>query len=105
MCAVNSADGTVIAFDQLGAGPPLIMVVGAFNTRATTAPLAAALRHRPIDPATGAATAASGQVQVSVDAALAALDRRRWQMLVADDRPRPIAGTGVDAVIRAQRRP
>jgi hypothetical protein len=60
--------------------------------------------HRPIDPATGAATAAAGQVQVSVEAALAALDPGRWQMVVADHRPRPIAGTGVDAVIRAQRR-
>lgn len=46
MRAVNSADGTVIAFDQLGAGAPLVMVVGAFNTRATTAPLAAALQER-----------------------------------------------------------
>ena len=43
--------------------------------------------HRPIDPATGAATAAAGQVQVSVEAALAAL-----------------AGSGVNAVIRARRR-
>ena len=42
--------------------------------------------HRPIDPATGAATAAAGQAQVSVEAALAAL-----------------AGSGVDAVIRARR--
>jgi 2-polyprenyl-3-methyl-5-hydroxy-6-metoxy-1,4-benzoquinol methylase len=60
--------------------------------------------HRPIDPATGAATAAAGQVQVSVEAALAALDPNRWELVVADDRPRPIAGTGVDAVIRARRR-
>jgi 2-polyprenyl-3-methyl-5-hydroxy-6-metoxy-1,4-benzoquinol methylase len=60
--------------------------------------------HRPIDPATGAATAAAGQVQVSVEAALAALDPDRWDLLVAEDRPRPIAGTGVDAVIRARRR-
>lgn len=44
--AVTSADGTAIAFDQVGSGPPLIMVVGAFNTRATTAPLAAALQER-----------------------------------------------------------
>jgi pimeloyl-ACP methyl ester carboxylesterase len=43
---VTSADGTAIAFDRLGAGPPLIMVVGAFNTRAVTAPLAAALQER-----------------------------------------------------------
>ena len=43
-------------------------------------------------------------VQVSVEAALAALDPGRWQPLVADERPRAMAGTGVDAVIRAQRR-
>jgi Thiopurine S-methyltransferase (TPMT) len=60
--------------------------------------------HRPVDPATGAATAATGQVQVSVEAALAALDPGRWELVVADDRPRPMAGTGVDAVIRARRR-
>jgi 2-polyprenyl-3-methyl-5-hydroxy-6-metoxy-1,4-benzoquinol methylase len=60
--------------------------------------------HRPIDPATGAATAAAGQVQVSVEAALAALDPERWEPVVADDRPRATAGTGVDAVIRARRR-
>ena len=60
--------------------------------------------HRPIDPATGAATAAAGQVQVSVEAALAALDPGQWQPIVADERPRPMAGTGVDAVIRARRR-
>ena len=61
--------------------------------------------HRPVDPATGAATAAAGQVQVSVDAALAALDPRRWELLVAEERPRPTAGAGVDAMIRARRRP
>lgn len=60
--------------------------------------------HRPIDPATGTATAAAGQVQVSVEAALAALDRSRWELVVAEDRPRPAAGTGVDAVFRARRR-
>ncbi len=60
--------------------------------------------HRPIDPDTGAATAAAGQMQVSVGAALAALDPDRWLLLGAEDRPRPQAGTGVDAVIRAQRR-
>jgi hypothetical protein len=43
-------------------------------------------------------------VQVSVEAALAALDPGRWQPIVADERPRPTAGTGVDAVIRARRR-
>ncbi len=60
--------------------------------------------HRPVDPATGAATAAAGQVQVSVDTAVAALDPGRWNVIVAEDRPRAIAGTGVDAVIRARRR-
>ena len=60
--------------------------------------------HRPVDPATGAATAAAGQVQVSVEAALAALDPGEWQAIVAEERPRPVAGTGVDAVIRARRR-
>jgi pimeloyl-ACP methyl ester carboxylesterase len=46
MKTVASADGTAIAFDRLGAGPPVIMVVGAFNTRATTQPLATALQER-----------------------------------------------------------
>jgi SAM-dependent methyltransferase len=59
--------------------------------------------HRPIDPATGAATAAAGQVQVSVESAVAALDSRCWEIVFAEERPRPVAGTGVDAVIRARR--
>jgi 2-polyprenyl-3-methyl-5-hydroxy-6-metoxy-1,4-benzoquinol methylase len=59
--------------------------------------------HRPIDPASGAATAAVNQVQVSVESAVAVLDPRRWQLIVAEERPRPVAGTGVDAVIRARR--
>lgn len=61
--------------------------------------------HRPIDPATGAPTAAADQVQVSVDAAAAALDRGGWELIVAEERPRAVAGTGVDAVICARRRP
>jgi 2-polyprenyl-3-methyl-5-hydroxy-6-metoxy-1,4-benzoquinol methylase len=60
--------------------------------------------HRPIDPATGAATAAANQVQVSVEAARAALDSSEWQLVIAEERPRAVAGTGVDAVIRARRR-
>lgn len=60
--------------------------------------------HRPVDPSTGAATAAANQVQVSVDAAVAALDPDAWELLVAEERPRPVAGSGVDAVIRARRR-
>jgi pimeloyl-ACP methyl ester carboxylesterase len=46
MRTVRSADGTAIAFDWLGDGPPVIMVVGAFNIRSTTAPLAAALQDQ-----------------------------------------------------------
>jgi pimeloyl-ACP methyl ester carboxylesterase len=41
-----SADGTKIAFDQTGQGPPVILVVGAFNERATGAPLAKALESQ-----------------------------------------------------------
>ncbi len=59
--------------------------------------------HRPIDPDTGAATAAADQVQVSVDAAAAALDSEDWELIVAEDRRRPAAGTGADAVICARR--
>jgi len=61
--------------------------------------------HRPIDPSTGAATAAANQVQVSVDAAVAALDPAQWAWVVAEERPRAVAGSGVDAVLRARRRP
>ena len=60
--------------------------------------------HRPIDPDTGAATAAASQVQVSVEEAVAALDPNVWELVVAEERPRAVAGTGVDAVIRARRR-
>ena len=35
-----------IAFDRLGHGPPVILVVGAFNTRETGAPLGEALAHK-----------------------------------------------------------
>lgn len=58
--------------------------------------------HRPIDPNTGAPTAAANQQQVSVDSAVAALELNAWQILIAEERPRPISGTGVDAVIRAR---
>jgi SAM-dependent methyltransferase len=61
--------------------------------------------HRPTDPATGVATAAAGQQQVSAQAAVAALDPDQWRVLVAEDRPRAAAGSGVDAVIRAWRLP
>ena len=57
--------------------------------------------HRPVDPATGAPTPAAGQSQVSVDTAVNALNPRDWRIEVAEERPRSVAGTGVDAVIRA----
>ncbi len=43
METVTSADGTVIAFDQLGAGTPLVLVAGASCDRAVGAEVAAAL--------------------------------------------------------------
>lgn len=59
--------------------------------------------HRPIDPATGNRTAAASQVQVSVESAVAGLDPSEWDLVVAEERPRAVAGTGVDAVILARR--
>ena len=41
---------------------------------------------------------------LSPEAALGALDPGRWQPVLAEERPRPMAGSGVDAVIRARRR-
>ena len=40
MSTVNSRDGTTIAFDQLGAGPPIILVCGGSTDRMANAPLA-----------------------------------------------------------------
>jgi hypothetical protein len=48
---------------------------------------------------------AAGQVQVSVADAIEALESPGWQILVAEERPRAVAGSGVDAVIRAVQRP
>lgn len=60
--------------------------------------------HPPIDPLTGALTAAAGQVQVSVEAAKAQLDPRYWEFIVAEERQRTVIASGVDAVIQARRR-
>jgi hypothetical protein len=60
--------------------------------------------HRPVDPATGAATAAASQTQVSVEEASAVLTPDRWELVVAEERPRAAAGSGVDAVVVARRR-
>jgi Alpha/beta hydrolase family len=43
MDKVSSSDGTTIAFDRLGAGPPVILVSGASTARAVHEPLAAVL--------------------------------------------------------------
>ena len=43
MKTVTSADGATIAFDEFGAGPPVLMAAGAFNDRSTTEPLARVL--------------------------------------------------------------
>jgi SAM-dependent methyltransferase len=61
--------------------------------------------HRPVDPLTGAPTPAAGQVQVSTDIATAALDPTCWTLILAEDRPRAAAGTGVDDVTHARRHP
>ena len=47
--------------------------------------------HLPIDPITGGETPAAGQVQVTVDVAVAVLDPRRWELLIAEGRPRAAA--------------
>ncbi len=46
MKKILSRDGTAIAFDQAGKGPALILVLGAFNERASGASLAARLSER-----------------------------------------------------------
>ncbi len=46
MQTVTSADGTSIAYERLGGGPPIVLIAGAFNDRRTTAPLAAQLQAR-----------------------------------------------------------
>lgn len=54
--------------------------------------------HLPVDPATGEPSPAAGQVQVTVEAAVEALDANEWSIVVAEDRTRA-AGGGADAVI------
>jgi hypothetical protein len=44
-------------------------------------------------------------VQVSVEEAVPVLDPDRWELVVAENRPRAAVGTGVDAVISARRLP
>ena len=60
--------------------------------------------HLPVDPPTGEPSPAAGQRQVTVPEATAALTSDDWELLVAEERPRRVVGTGVDAVIHAVRR-
>lgn len=83
-----------------GSVPEMVRRMGAGVTPGGTLLL---VGHRPLDPATGSATPAAGQRQVSVGEAVNALDPHRWEILVAEERPRAVAGTGVDAVVRATR--
>ena len=59
--------------------------------------------HRPIDPATGKPTAAANQVQVSVESASAALEPSAWELVVTEERPRAVAGSGFGAAGLARR--
>ncbi len=43
---VRSVDGTKIAYEQVGSGPAVLLVGGAFNERSSAVPLAAALASR-----------------------------------------------------------
>lgn len=58
--------------------------------------------HLPADLATGAATRAAGQVQVSVETAVTVLSGPTWAVATAENRPRA-DGNGHDAVILARR--
>jgi SAM-dependent methyltransferase len=60
--------------------------------------------HLPIDPLTGAESPAAGQVQVTVEDAVAVLDASRWELSIGENRPRAVTGSGFDAVICARRR-
>ena len=46
MNTVTAKDGTIIAFDRLGDGPPVILVCGGSVDRMSNAPLAALLAQR-----------------------------------------------------------
>jgi SAM-dependent methyltransferase len=59
--------------------------------------------HQPVDPQSGAPTAAAAQRQVSLADGRAALAPTHWDVEVAEERRRT-AGGGVDAVIVARRR-
>ncbi|GAA1977056.1 class I SAM-dependent methyltransferase [Terrabacter lapilli] len=59
--------------------------------------------HQPVDPETGEPTPAAGQVQVGVEDVVGVLDASTWRLVVAEERRRAQAGSGVDAVVQAVR--
>ena len=59
--------------------------------------------HCAVDSITGAETRAAGQVQITVDAAIASLAAETWDLSIAEARRRP-DGNGDDALIWARRR-
>lgn len=59
--------------------------------------------YRAIASSSGAQPVVGNQVQVSLEAAVAALDANAWELLVAQERPRTHGPAGVDSVIRARR--
>ena len=79
MDTVVSADGTAIAVDRYGAGPPVIMAAGAFNTRAATEPLARALQEQCFPAA---------KTHVQVTAAMTVYRRTRRQQPRAEKLPK-----------------
>jgi SAM-dependent methyltransferase len=60
--------------------------------------------HLPVDPVTGAASPAAGQMQVTVEEAVAVLDASHWELSIAEERARAVVGSGFDAVVCACRR-
>lgn len=61
--------------------------------------------HQPLDPATGEATPAAGQRQVSLADVQDGLDPGQWRIEHAQEWRRRDPTSGVDAVIRAVRQP
>jgi hypothetical protein len=100
MDIVRSTDGTTIAYDRSGSGPPLIVVGGALSTRAAAAALADALEALIQDPERAARLAKSGlrHVRACFDIARCLeplLDRYRHYLDAAGrtrTRPAPLPG-------------
>ena len=59
MHTITSADGTPIAYDRTGAGPPLVLVGGAFSSAATPARSSSPNSWQPTSPSTATTAAAA----------------------------------------------